>query len=229
MGCHRLEGNPPIDVTMRRSARARRLSLRVSRLDGRVTLTIPSFSPEREGISFLRSRETWLRQHLAEVGPAAAVAPGMTIPFRGRDLPVQTLRNGRAQISADAILIRSGAAAGVQVKALFKMAARDTLASASDRYAASLGRTYTRLTLRDTRSRWGSCTQAGALMFSWRLIMAPPAVLDYVAAHEVAHLVEMNHSAAFWSVVAGLMPDHETHRHWLRVYGDTLHRIAFDD
>ncbi len=91
--------------------------------------------------------------------------------------------------------------AAARVQAWLKTRARDRLAAASDHYAAQLGRPYTRLTLRDTRSRWGSCSAQGGLMYSWRLIMAPPDVLDYVAAHEVAHLAEMNHSPAFWAVV----------------------------
>ena len=105
----------------------------------------------------------------------------------------------------------------------------DRLAAASDHYAALLGRRHTRLTLRDTRSRWGSCSAKGALGYSWRLILAPPDVLNYVAAHEVAHLAQMNHSPAFWAEVARLMPDYETPRAWLRREGGALHRYRFGD
>jgi predicted metal-dependent hydrolase len=90
-----------------------------------------------------------------------------------------------------------------------------------------IGRPYSRITLRDTRSRWGSCTADGALMYSWRLAMAPPAVLDYVAAHEVAHLAQMNHSPAFWAVVARLVPGHAAPRRWLKLHGQTLHGPRF--
>jgi len=117
----------------------------------------------------------------------------------------------------------------VRAKAFLKLRARDELAAASDRYAAMVGRSYTRLSFRDTRSRWGSCSSEGVLMYSWRLIMAPPAVLDYAAAHEVAHLVEMNHSPAFWAVVARICPDYEDYRGWLRKNGDVLHRVNFGD
>src|SRR5690606_4279045 len=113
--------------------------------------------------------------------------------------------------------------------AFLKTVARDRLATASDRYAVALGRPYGRLTLRDTRSRWGSCSAAGDLMYSWRLVMAPAEVLDYVAAHEVAHLAEMNHSPAFWDVVARLCPDYRRHRTWLRANGGALHRVRFTD
>lgn len=226
MGRHRLEGNPPIEVKLRRSARARRLSLRVSRLDGQVTLTLPKHAPEREGIAFLRGREDWLRGHLDRIAPEQPVRIGAVVPVEGRDLPVVA---GPARLWPDRITVPEDATVGVRVKELLKARARDRLAAASDRYAAQLGKSYARLSLRDTRSRWGSCSSRGTLMYSWRLIMAPPAVLDYVAAHEVAHLVEMNHSAAFWAVVAQLFPDHENCRAWLRENGDRLHRVRFGD
>jgi hypothetical protein len=90
-------------------------------------------------------------------------------------------------------------------------------------HAATLGASYSRLTVKDTKSRWGSCTAGGALAFSWRVILAPPAVLDYLAAHEVAHLIEMNHSPRFWALVRQCQPDYAKHRTWLRRFGAHLH------
>lgn len=229
MGRHTLQGNPPIDVTLRHSARAKRLSLRVSRLDGRVTLTLPKRAAEREGIAFLRSKEHWLRSHLRDLRPVQPVAAGQTVLFQGVPVEIVAAEVKGAQIGQGFIRVRAVQPVGPQIKALFRQQARDALALASDRYAAQLGRSYSRLTIRDTRSRWGSCSAQGALMYSWRLIMAPPAVLDYVAAHEVAHLVEMNHQPEFWSVVARLCPDYQKKRQWLRDHGDLLHRIRFDD
>ncbi|KJZ20852.1 M48 family metallopeptidase [Loktanella sp. S4079] len=230
MGRHTLEGNPPIAVSLRRSARARRLSLRVSRLDGRVTLTMPNRTPDREGIAFLEGQETWLRGHLANIGPVRPVRPGGAVLLRGREVPIRTADIRRLRVLPDAIETPVALSeVGSALRAKFRVMARDALAAASDRYAAQLGVTYNRITIRDTRSRWGSCSSAGALMYSWRLIMAPPDVLDYVAAHEVAHLREMNHSAAFWAVVAQICPEYKTHRQWLRDHGDQLHRFSFAD
>ncbi len=123
----------------------------------------------------------------------------------------------------------SAAAPGAHVEGLLKAHARDRLADASERYARQVARPIKRISLRDTRSRWGSCSSAGALMYSWRLIMAPPDVLDYVAAHEVAHLCEMNHSSRFWELVEKLCPDYASHRVWLRREGASLHRYRFRD
>jgi predicted metal-dependent hydrolase len=228
MGRHVIGGNPPIEVTLRRSARARRLSLRVSRLDGRVTLTMPHRVSEREGLAFVSEREEWLRGHLSGISAELRPEIGGTVPFGGEDLAIMAGPVKRTRMG-DGVLIVPDEPARVpaRVEAYMKIHARDRLADASDRYAAALGRSYGRLTLRDTRSRWGSCSSAGDLMYSWRLIMAPAEVLDYVAAHEVAHLVEMNHSDAFWAVVADIFPDHKRCRKWLRENGDRLHRVRF--
>ncbi|MEN8893803.1 MAG: M48 family metallopeptidase, partial [Planktotalea arctica] len=116
---------------------------------------------------------------------------------------------------------------GARTQACLKLRARDRLAQASDHYAGKMGKPYTRLTIRDTRSRWGSCSSAGALMYSWRLILCPPEVLDYVAAHEVAHLAEMNHSSAFWDTVTRLHGPYTAPRNWLRTHGSSLHSYRF--
>ena len=118
---------------------------------------------------------------------------------------------------------------GARLLGHLKQIARARLAEACDDYAERLGKPYAKISIRDTRSRWGSCTSAGTLMFSWRLIMAPPEVLDYVAAHEVAHLAEMNHSRAFWAQVERIYGDHKAPRRWLRTQGNDLHRYRFTD
>ncbi len=229
MSVHRINGNPPIDVTVRRSTRAKRLSLRVSRLDGRVTLTMPPRTPLGEATHFIESRELWLRKHLIGIAPEHFVKAGGTVPYRGDDLPVVAGQVRRTVLRDGVLHVADAATAAVRVKAFLKLRARDELAAASDRYAAMLGRDYSRISIRDTRSRWGSCSSDGVLMYSWRLIMAPPQVLDYVAAHEAAHLVEMNHSDKFWAVVEQIFPEHKSCRKWLRDQGNDLHRIRFDD
>jgi predicted metal-dependent hydrolase len=228
MGEHLLPGNPPIAVALRRSARARRLSLRVSRRDGTVTLTLPRGASTAEGIAFLRAREAWLRGHLAGVMPPEVPRFGGTVPFEGVALPLvpgpvrrPVLEGGRLVLPPEPALL------GPRLLAFLKEAARARLARASDRHAAALGLRFATITLRDTRSRWGSCSAQGNLSYSWRLVMAPPAVLDYVAAHEVAHLARMDHSPAFWAIVARLCPGYARHRAWLRSEGEGLHRLHF--
>lgn len=230
MGRVELKGNPPISILLRRSARARQLSLRVSSLDGRVTMTIPRGVSERAALGFARDREDWLRQHLGSIAPETRVAIGATIPIG--DQPVQIVAGSGRSITFDGrhLAVPGNAdRAGARVRGWLKVEARQRIAARCDAHAGTLGKRYRRLTLRDTRSRWGSCSSDGDLMLSWRLIMAPPEVLDYVCAHEVAHLVEMNHSDAFWAVTAQLCPDWRRHRDWLRAKGQQLHRIRFED
>ena len=228
MGQITLTGPPPVTVALRRSARARQLSLRVSALDGRVTLTMPGHVAERVAREFLETQEGWLRGRLAAQPGRLRPAHGTVLPVEGRACPVVP-GTGRAARLAGGRLAVPGRDEQVapRLAAFLKTLARDRLAVAVARHAAALGRHPSRITLRDPRSRWGSCSARGALMFSWRLVMAPPEVLDYVAAHEVAHLAEMNHSPAFWAEVARLCPDCAAPRAWLRDEGATLHRYDF--
>ncbi len=224
-----LDGDPPIPLMLRRSARARRISLRISQLDGRVTLTLPKGVPEREALAFAREKQRWIRKHLAGRGQDVTVTLGARLPVGGQMHEV-VAGAGRRVVFAPGRVAVPGAPdrVGRRLAGHLKELARARLAAASDRYAAQLGRPYSALTLRDTRSRWGSCTAEGRLMYSWRLILAPPEVLDYVAAHEVAHLAQMNHSPAFWAEVTGLFGDYAAPRRWLRTQGAELHRYRFD-
>lgn len=230
MGDHVLAGTPPVCLTLRRSPRARRISLRISGLDGRVTLTVPRGVTESAALDFARSRGDWLRTQLAGRPVSEPVRPGSDIPLEGQFVRIASGAGRGLRVEGGHLLVPGAPEmAAVRIEAWLRAQARDRLAAAADRHAATLGRRYTRLTLRDTRSRWGSCAISGALSFSWRLIMAPPEVLDYVAAHEVAHLAEMNHSPAFWNVVGGLLPGYAAPRAWLRREGAALHRYRFRD
>lgn len=219
-------GDPAIEVRLRRNARARRLVLRVSRAGMAPVLTLPPGVGRRVATAFLLEREAWLRAHLAATGPLVAVREGVALPFRGGTL---TLRRGAGRAVQEGTLLLPGAPErlAVHAAAFLKARARQDCHAAVAAHAGRLGVRPGRLTMRDPRSRWGSCTGAGDLMFSWRLVMAPPEVLDYVAAHEVAHLVEMNHSARFWAVVSRLCPDCAEPRAWLRREGAGLHAYDF--
>lgn len=221
---------PPVEITLRRSARARRFSLRVSRLDGRVTLSLPLRARESEAMAFARAQEGWIRETLAQMPRQAGIGLGVQVPVEGRLLVLSSGTGRGVRIEGEQMLIPGDPAqAGARAGAFLKALARERLVAASDRHAAAIGRKVNRITLRDTRSRWGSCAHDGALMYSWRLVMAPPSVLDYVAAHEVAHMLEMNHSADFWAVVERLYPRWQVQRKWLHDEGQALHAYRFGD
>lgn len=219
-------GDPPLDVKLRRMARARRLTLRVGR-DGPV-LTVPKRLPDAAARSFLAEQERWLRDRLEAAPDKLLVAEGVQIPCEGapRTVRIAKVRTPRLE-GGDLLVAGPDAKVGGQVQAFLKTFARTRLADASDGYARKLGVRFTGITLRDPKSRWGSCSDRGNLMFSWRLAMAPPDVLDYVAAHEVAHLREFNHSRYFWRIVQDICPDYAYHRAWLKEHGAGLHAVSF--
>jgi predicted metal-dependent hydrolase len=227
MADHILPGAPPVPLVLRRSGRARRISLRISQLDGRVTLTLPNGVADVEALEFANSKGEWIRDHLKARRDDVAVLAGATLPVEGVTCRIVQGASRRVIVQPGEILVPEGQV-GPRLKAWLRTLARERLVEACDHYAGGLGRSYARITLRDTRSRWGSCSSQGALMFSWRLILARPEVLRYVAAHEVAHLAEMNHSAAFWGNVQNLYGDYADARRWLRKNGAALHRYRFD-
>lgn len=228
MTCIHLD-DPPCRVRLVHSGRARRFTLRLESCGAGAVLTMPPDVPAAESERFLVRHAGWLRAALARQPKATTVAPGIEIPIAG--VPARIVsRPGmrRPPLLENGTLILQGAGAeGPRIAAWLRMRAREALLPAARGYARRLGREVTAIAVRDTRSRWGSCSSRGTLSFSWRLAMAPPAVLDYVAAHEAAHLVEMNHSPRFWSVVESLLPDHARHRSWLRRDGRRLHAFRF--
>ena len=213
-----------VEVASRVSARARRITLRVGAADGRVTLTRPPGVPEAEALAFAAERAGWLRERLAARPEAVPVVPGGAVPVEGR--PVQVVAGARATLAGGEMHVPSDRP-GPAAERLLRALAAERLEPLCAAHASTLGREVARIALRDTRGRWGSCTAAGRLMFSWRLAMAPPEVLAYVAAHEAAHLAHMDHSPAFWATVARLMPGLEAPRRWLRTEGAGLHRYRF--
>ena len=219
-------GAEPGTVVHRVSARARRITLRISR-EGRVSCTRPRGVGLAEAERFAAAKAGWVAGHLAALPPRMAVAAGARLRVEGRSLVVSPAAVATARVEGSRLLVPADRAPGPLLAAWLRERAREGLASACARHAAALGRGHGRIRLRDTRSRWGSCTARGDLMFSWRLAMAPAEVLSYVAAHETAHLERMDHSPAFWAVVARLDPAWRERRAWLREHGPALLRHDF--
>lgn len=230
MAQHKLQGDPEIPLILRKSARAKRITLRVSQVDGRVTVTLPRRVSEQEALAFAIEKEAWIRKHLSQQCNVLNITQGATLPIAGRDHLVVSGAGRTVRAEGSELQVPGHPdAVGRRVLGYLKARARDTLVEASDFYAERLGRPYSGISLRDPRSRWGSCSSAGRLMYSWRLVLAPPSVLNYVVAHEVSHLAEMNHSDRFWAQVERIHGPHDEARRWLRTDGVALHRYRFDD
>lgn len=218
-----------IALTVRRSARARRLALKFDPGAGLPVLVLPPRVPVATGLAFAERNWAWLLARLDRLPDHVPFADGAVIPLHGVPHPVHhapALR-GVVQVAEGCIQV-AGRPEHVarRLGDWLKREARRAILPLAEEKAALLGRKPARVTLRDPRSRWGSCSSDGRLAFSWRLVLAPMPVLDYVVAHEVAHMAEMNHSAAFWRVVARLTPHLEEGRRWLKANGHGLHRYG---
>ena len=220
-------------VRIRRHRRARRYTLRIHPSAREAILTMPPRGNLTEAKEFAQRHGAWIAARLGRLPKAAPFAQGTLVPLRGVSHRI-VHRAGRGTVwtevrdSGERIICVAGDEEHTdrRVHDFLKREARKDLAKSSQAYAERLGVKVKRLSIRDQSSRWGSCTSAGALSFSWRLILAPPYVLDYLAAHEVSHLVEMNHSAKFWRVVARICPQTERAKKWLDTDGNDLHRYG---
>ncbi|MDP2764775.1 MAG: SprT family zinc-dependent metalloprotease [Brevundimonas sp.] len=213
--------------------RARRLSIRIDARAGEAVLIAPSERKLAEVVAFARTKAGWMRERLAERPLGTPLEPGAVIDLFGRPTRLTATGGaGAARLGEDAEgpLILSGGegeAYARRVENLFKRVARETLQARTDVHLEALGLRPVRLSIADPKSRWGSCSPHNrSIRYSWRVIMAPPAVIDYLAAHEVAHLVHADHSPAYWAVVQGLIGDHRPHRKWLRDNGPALHAVG---
>jgi len=224
-------------VRVRRHRQARRYTLRIVSATREVVLTIPPRGTLQQARDFAQKHGAWIAARLDRLPRAAPFADGAVVPLRGVAHRIVHRRFVRGTVWTDAdaagepLICVAGDAPHIdrRVADFLRREARFDLDAASRRFANELGVEVKRVAVRDQASRWGSCSTTGVLSFSWRLILAPSFVLDYLAAHEVAHLVEMNHSARFWRIVQGLCPDHERAKVWLDVHGADLHRYGLPD
>jgi len=218
----RLEINP----------KARRLILRIDERQRQAVAVAPCKSALNEALSFAQSRADWLYQQISTLPDLVPVKAGGRISLRGEACLISlegSQRSPRLDAGPPLTLHVPGAeeTVGKRVERFLRQSARQDLSHSIARACAQLDVPLPRFSLKDTRTRWGSCTSDGKLSFSWRLIMAPANILDYVAAHECAHLLEMNHSQAFWAHVARCRPDWPGERRWLRQNGHMLQAVRF--
>ena len=224
-------------IRLRRHRRARRYTLRIHPTDREAILTMPPRGTLAEAKEFAQLHGGWIAARLGRLPKAAPFQTGTVVPLRGVAHRIVHRAGERGTVwtevrdSGEKILCVAGGVEHIdrRVHDYLKREARKDLQKSAQAYAHEMGVRVKRLSIRDQSSRWGSCTSAGSLSFSWRLILAPAFVLDYLAAHEVAHLVEMNHSARFWRVVARICDHVERAKTWLDTHGNDLHRYGISD
>jgi len=210
---------------IRRSDRARRVRVSVD-AQGAVEVVLPRRSPASAAPAAIEELRPWIERRLgvARALRATLAARGATLPYLGRQLTlVPQAGRTRAHRRQDALLVPADAGQAQQaIERWYRRAAAQEIAPRLDAATAALGASYATLSIRNQRTRWGSCSTTGAMSFNWRLLLAPAAVLDYVVWHEACHLRVMDHSPRFWALVRANCPDYEAQRRWLRRHGATL-------
>lgn len=225
-----IEGSD-VEMRVKFNPRARRLIVKVHPASGEVTVIAPSRPSLAGAVEFARGQSEWIAEQLASVPQRVALTVGAQIPLRGTDYVIVAATDNRAAVRADTIA-REIAVGGRpehhqrRIIDFLKQQARRDFETRVCAYADTLSVHPRRIVMRDTQSRWGSCSTTRTLSFSWRLILAPAFVLDYVAAHEVAHLREMNHGPRFWKLLGQMIDDVDTPQQWLRSHGMELHRYG---
>ena len=209
------------------NARARRLSLRLA--GGEVVATAPSARRLPEVIAFARSKADWIAAQVAAAPRAQPFRPGARVPLRGQWIRLEASGgNGAARLCGEVIV--SGGEGDAFARRVANLLRREALADFQERtahYARALGKPMPKVTLFDAKGRWGSCTpERRAIRYSWRVIAAPPFVLDYLAAHETAHLAHCDHSPRFWATVERIFGDPEPARRWLKTHGAALQALG---
>lgn len=237
-----LEGRN-VEVAIVRRSTARRYILRVRAANRDVQLTMPPYGSVREARAFAERHGDWLRARLAKLPRPRRFSNGSVVPYKGRDHVIEHHPEGRGTVwiepgAANATvpeqdlprLCVAGRAAHLRrrLRDWLKKEAEKALGAAVRKYARQLGVEFSRISIRDQKTRWGSCSANGTLAFSWRLIMAPTYVLDYLAAHEVVHLRHMDHSKRYWRTLRELCPATDRAEAWLKAHGRDLHRYDAD-
>lgn len=212
-----------VPYRIRRSDRARRIRVSVDG-NGDVEVVLPRRSPERHAAEAVNELAPWIerrRRAVAKVALEVARAPG-TVPYLGETLRLVP-EPGRTRVHrrGDELLVPPGDPRPA-LERWYRRRAKAEIGPRLDAATKRAGTAYTKLTIRSQRTRWASCSSSGAMSFNWRLLLAPPEILDYVVEHEVCHLEVMDHSPRFWRLLASRSPGWRAHSAWLRRYGSTL-------
>ena len=225
-----LETEFDFQIKIRKSLRARRITLRACQVIGGLRITIPPHLTTSDLRNFINKNMNWVRSNLRKLSPSVSVMNGVIIPIKGKNRKILTdssLKSSYLLKETELILPNTKGPMENHVKLVLKKIAEDYFRIICEDYAGMLGVKFEKISMRDPKSRWGSRSSERKLMFSWRLIMAPSEVGSYVAAHEIAHLLHMDHSGKFWAVVESIYPNYSDQRYWLRENGRSLHKFVF--
>ena len=219
------DGLKDIPIVIRKNSRSRNMVMRYQPLQHHISLTLPRYVTIAQGLDFVQAKRKWLEQQVRQHGRHVPLADGQMIPVLGNWYRIRHVGGrGVVQLEGDEIHVPGEAAfVARRLREWLKAWLKKEIVVLAATKAKALGVQFKKIALRDTRSRWGSCSHDGNLSFSWRLIFAPREVMAYVVCHEVAHLKHLDHSDRFWAAVERLDATHLTQRQWLRTHGPSLY------
>lgn len=215
-----------MEIKVVKSPLAKRLTLRIDEKDRRPVLTLPRGCSSRKAVEFVDAHRDWIQNMLARLPAAGRFENGEAISVMGQQVIINHCPGRRGTAIEDGFLMVGGEPEFMhrRICDFLKKYAAPKLYEMSAAKAGQIGCTVRHIALKDTKSRWGSCSNRSNINYNWRIVLAPPHVIDYLVCHEVAHLAHQDHSAEFWNCVAGLCPDYENGRRWLKVRGKELYR-----
>ena len=222
----------PDYVEIKRSNRARRMTLRLDYKERIVNLIVPNRASLNKAYEFANLHSDWIDKKLGELPPAVPFVDGTIIPFMGEDLTIMHIPAPTAKrpsiklVGSDIVVKAKDDDFSAPLERFLKKRAKIALADLASEKADEIGKEITEISIRDTKSRWGSCSSDGQICFSWRLALAKYEAMDYVVAHEVAHLVHLNHSKSFWNLCQKLSVDYVEGKYWMHEYGQDLMRYG---
>jgi len=221
-------GNRVVPLMFEKNDRARRIIIRLDH-GGSIVVVLPARATKEDGRRFALSNRGWIQERLANLPEPLPFLHGVSIPYLGVEHRIRHRPGKRGVVwreNGEILVAGRPEHLPRRVEDWLKQEARREIERRAQQKAEEIGKTIRRIGIRDPRSRWGSCSPDGAINFSWRLILAPRFVLDYVVAHEVAHLRELNHGSRFWKLTEALTRDMDKARAWLTAHGPELHRYG---
>ncbi|NCT40635.1 MAG: M48 family metallopeptidase [Alphaproteobacteria bacterium] len=222
----------PPHIQIKHSARARRVALRLDPIERVFHLVVPKGVSMRKAAAFAEGQERWMQEKLSALPPKVSFAHGTIIPILGQRSEIRV--HYEPDLKVTKILLEDGILhvrtnkddPSGRIERFLKAMIKDELSILSHEKVARIGKTISSVSVRDTKSRWGSCSSDNALSYSWRLVFAPPEAFDYVVAHEVAHLRHLNHSKQFWDLCAQLSDQYDEGKYWMKAHGNELMRYG---
>ena len=221
--------NRSYQINIKKDKRAKRIILKVSNIDGNISITLPKYESEKKGLKFLLKNQEWVLKQLNSFPKKVPFKNLSEIPYMGKMHKIIHLsKSGNLIYIYKNQIIFFGKKENLSknIKSWLYGKAKNEIIKLANSNVSYLGKKYNKIYIKDLKSSWGICGPSGNISFSWRLILAPKHVMEYIVVHELCHLVEFNHGKEFWQLVTAIFPQRDLSQNWLKINGVKLHMIG---